>query len=185
MEDRKRRDTETEKIIEELNSEYMQKNLNSVHTQLLTQKMNDFTTSLDRELKSKCLTQIENLQKYVKIENNNMTYLPGKETEAANAAQDLAECSGNISSYMQAVQGLTDLGSSILSMQTEYCIEDCEKKIGSGNTDGVKSCFRNCYDYSMGYTNRAVQDLITKTLETYNQSMSSPGDFTVKDKFKF
>jgi hypothetical protein len=88
---------------------------------------------------------------------------PGKENEANQALEKFVNCQSKFSNLLNAINHDLDVSMGIVSKSTDYCIEECETKFS--DEEGLKSCFRNCFEHSFKYYVKTTQEFLIQEMD--------------------
>ena len=171
----KQRSPQSGTIISELENEFAVIVNDSPSTIMLNNKMRKFVQAIEEKTLSKCGGQIVELEKYATMENiNGQTTLKrniGMEADADRAIQNLQDCQAPFTNYMLALNMFSQYNLSLLSLSTDFCLDDCEARNINAEQSELKSCFRNCYDNSYKYVLRSAENLLSSQIDAANDEL--------------
>jgi hypothetical protein len=158
----------SQQILKDIEKEYSSLMSQHSRTLILNGKINSFSQILEEKAKKNCETEINDLNNYGKVEmneNNQMEYkkFPGKENEANQALEKFVNCQSKFSNLLNAINHDLDVSMGIVSKSTDYCIEECETKFS--DEEGLKSCFRNCFEHSFKYYVKTTQEFLIQEMD--------------------
>jgi hypothetical protein len=171
----KQRNPLVNSVIQEIENEFTKKANDNPSTLLLTEKFKQFIELIENKTKEKCSSQISEFEKYAKLEMNggnvNVVKVPGKEREADAALAELERCQTPIASYYMAINTFSTYNASLIGVATDFCFDDCEKKVSPNNREDMTKCIRSCYDYSFNFTLRGIEELMLQQLDSAKQEL--------------
>jgi hypothetical protein len=167
----KNRNPKIEKMLDEISLDFINKNKNNSGTALLQDKINNLIWGINNKISTKCAKEIEEIQKYAKIEDDGkgqitVNKLPGKEAEADAALLRLDQCQMQYTLYFQGITSLSQFSLGLIEKQSELCFDECERKFDINSQEGeMRSCLSNCYDFGANFSVRAVENLISSQID--------------------
>ena len=137
--------------------------------------MKKFVQALEEKTLSNCGGQIAELEKYATMENVNgqpsLKKNIGMEADANRAIQNLQDCQAPFTNYMLALNMFSQYNLSLLSLSTDFCLDDCEAKNINSEQSELKSCFRNCYENSYKFVLRSAENLLSTQIDAANDEL--------------
>lgn len=167
----KERSSEITSIMKDLENEFGQYARENSNNILISNKMKSFIEVLNEKTMKKCGNELKELEKYMKIENQQVSPLPGKENEAQKAAQDLNNCQGNLLQLYMGITTMSQYNNSILALSVNSCVDECETNIKDQNSTLMKNCVRNCYNFNFNHTLKAIENLFSSQLDSAIEEM--------------
>jgi hypothetical protein len=164
--DFKRRPIQNEDAIRDLSNEFLNKAKDNPGEILLNEKFASLTKLTDEKIVSKCKHQIDELNKYAKIESNqngqvNFVKFQGKEKEADEALANLDACRiPYVVTYLE-FNNLNAFAQRMLIKQLDYCFDDCDRD----QPGEFKTCYRRCFDIAFKYTHPSMVDTLKSSLD--------------------
>lgn len=142
---------------------------------LLNSKMQKFLALIDEKTISKCGKEVHELQQYARVEQKDGKYSivsnPGKEQETRTAIQNLDQCQSGISQYFTGLNTFSQYNLAIISGSVENCIDECEKNIPNTKSEEMRTCVRNCYDFTFKYTLKTIEDMLSQQIDAASEEL--------------
>jgi hypothetical protein len=160
MQDRKSRNPQLSKLINDLEKEYTAIHKDSPSYILVDNKIKKFYQFVDEKTTAKCHKELNELQSYTKIEKEALLPIKGKEDQAKVAIDNFNSCQGDIGQYVLALGQFSEYNTSIVSGSLELCIDDCEKNINELGSAEMRSCVKNCFNFTFNYSIKNVENLL-------------------------
>jgi hypothetical protein len=158
----------SQKILNDLEKEYQSLISQHSRTLILNGKISSFSSILEDKAKKNCEKEINELNNYGKVEmneNNQIDYkkFPGKEKEANQALEKFTLCQSKFENFLSGINHEINFSLGIISNSTNYCIEECQTK--NSDEEGLKTCYKNCFDYTFKYFIRSSQEFLIEEVD--------------------
>jgi hypothetical protein len=155
--------------IKQITEEFNRKIKDSDDNKVLDTKIHDFFSAAEKKYEERCLSQINELMKLGKTENENFVPNLGVEKELESATNNLKECRKPFMDTINNFTYISQYTKKLFQMQNDMCFDECDKN--EKNPEKLRECLTKCGLNSIKYPLKSLTKLLADTADSFKEEL--------------